>query len=111
MSFLSVVPEQIEFAAQDLASIRSALAESSAAAAAPTTGVLAAAEDEVSIAIASVFGGFGRQYQALSVQAAAFHEEFVNALSAGVRSYVATELANAESNLLHPVSAPAQGLL
>lgn len=55
MQFLSVIPEQVESAAQDLAGIRSALSASYAAAAGPTTAVVSAAEDEVSTAIASIF--------------------------------------------------------
>ena len=38
----------------------------------PTTGVLAAAEDEVSLAIASMFSTLAREYQPLSAQAASF---------------------------------------
>lgn len=63
MQFLSVIPEQVESAAQDLAGIRSALSASYAAAAGPTTAVVSAAEDEVSTAIASIFGAYGRQCQ------------------------------------------------
>lgn len=59
MQFLSVIPEQVESAAQDLAGIRSALSASYAAAAGPTTAVVSAAEDEVSTAIASIFGAYG----------------------------------------------------
>jgi hypothetical protein len=44
--------------------------------------VAAAAEDEVSAAIASLFSGHAQQYQALSAHAAAFHSEFTRALSA-----------------------------
>jgi hypothetical protein len=111
MSFLSVTPDQIESAAQDLAGIRSALSESSTAAVAPTTRVVAAAEDEVSTAIASIFGAYGRQYQVLSTQATSFHDEFVNLLNAGAGAYISTEVANARSNLLNAVNAPARELL
>ena len=111
MSFLSVMPEQIESAAQDLAGIRSALVESSAVAAAPTTAVMAAAQDEVSAAIAAMFGAYGEQYQVLSAQAASFHDEFVKLLNAGAGAYLSTEIANAESNLLNAVIAPVQTLL
>jgi PE family len=111
MSFLSVTPDQIQSAAQDLAGIRSALSESSTAAVAPTTRVVAAAEDEVSTAIASIFGAYGRQYQVLSTQATSFHDEFVNLLNAGAGAYISTEVANARSNLLNAVNAPARELL
>jgi len=60
MSYVVAVPEFVAFAASDLAGIRSAVNAAHAAAAAPTTGVVAAAGDEVSAAIASLFPGTGR---------------------------------------------------
>jgi hypothetical protein len=46
MSFVVAVPEQVQTAAQGLASIHSTLAEASASVAAPTTAMAAAAEDQ-----------------------------------------------------------------
>jgi PE family len=51
MSYLAAAPELVVSAATDLAHIGSALTTANAAAA-PTTGVLAAAADEVSTAVA-----------------------------------------------------------
>ena len=48
-----------------------------------TTGVMVAAADEVSAAIASLFSGHAKTYQALSAQVEAFHAQFVQALGAG----------------------------
>ncbi|WP_016719227.1 PE domain-containing protein, partial [Mycobacterium tuberculosis] len=48
MSFVSVAPEIVVAAATDLAGIGSAISAANAAAAAPTTAVLAAGADEVS---------------------------------------------------------------
>jgi hypothetical protein len=45
MSFVIASPELVTAAATDLANIASTLGEANAAAATPTTGVLAAAED------------------------------------------------------------------
>jgi hypothetical protein len=45
---------------------------------APTTGVVAAAEDEVSAAIALLFSNHAQEFQALSAQAGAFHTQFVD---------------------------------
>jgi len=56
MSFVIAAPELVQGAAQDLAGIHSSLAEATATVAGPTTGAAAAAEDEVSIAMASMFG-------------------------------------------------------
>ncbi|BBA87096.1 PE domain-containing protein [Mycobacterium pseudoshottsii] len=60
MSFVSVVPEWVAAAATDAAGIGSVVGAANAAAAGATTSVTAAAGDEVSVAIAAVFGGFGR---------------------------------------------------
>ena len=72
MPFVTVAPEMLASAASDLAGIRSMISEANAAAAPSTTAVMAAAGDEVSAAIASLFSGHGQQFQALSAQAAAF---------------------------------------
>lgn len=100
MSFVIATPELVQGAAQDLAGIRSSLAEAAATAAGPTTGIVTAAQDEVSIAIASMFGNFGQEFQALSAQAQAFHEQFVGLLNAGAGAYLSTEAANAGQGLL-----------
>ncbi|MGO9384691.1 MAG: PE family protein, partial [Mycobacterium sp.] len=82
MSFVIAAPELVTAAATDLANIGSIRTAANAAAATQTTGVLAAAEDEVSAAVAAVFSAHGRGFQALGAQAAAFHEQFVQALTA-----------------------------
>ncbi|OBA71849.1 hypothetical protein A5641_09770 [Mycobacterium sp. 1554424.7] len=104
MSFVIAQPELVQAAAQQLAGIRSALGEACAAAANPTTGVAAAAADEVSGAIAALFGSVGQEYQAINAQAQAFHAQFVSLLNAGAGAYLSAEAANAEQAL-------AQGLL
>ncbi|WP_261864037.1 PE family protein, partial [Mycobacterium marinum] len=68
MSFVSVVPEWVAAAATDVAGIGSVVGAANAAAAGATTSVTAAAGDEVSVAIAALFGGFGREYQAVCGQ-------------------------------------------
>ena len=93
MSFVVAVPDLVEVAAQDLAGIRSALDEVTQAIIAPTTSLAPAAGDEVSTAIAALFGNFGQEYQALSAQAAAFHNAFVNTLSGGAAAYAGAEIA------------------
>jgi len=65
--------------------------EAKAAAAGPTTGLVAAAQDEVSTITAQLFGAYGREYQALLQQAAAFHNEFVATLGAAGNAYSLTE--------------------
>jgi triacylglycerol lipase len=82
-------------AASNVASIGSVVATANQGAAGATTGVLAAAEDEVSVAIAALFSAHGRRYQALISQAAAFHGRFVQALTGAAGAYAAAETANA----------------
>src|SRR6516162_9907519 len=111
MSYVIAAPEIMTSAATDLANIGSALTAAKAAAAAPTTGVLAAAEDEVSAAIAAVFSAHGQGFQALGAQAAAFHDQFVQALTGSARSYVSAEAANVAAFTANPAQTIQQDLL
>ena len=77
MSFVSLAPEFVSAAASDVARVGSQISAATAAAAAPTTSVLAAGADEVSAAIAALFSGHAQAYQALSAQAESFHAQFV----------------------------------
>lgn len=81
MSFVVTVPEAVAAAAGDLAAIGSTLREATAAAAGPTTGLAAAAADDVSIAVSQLFGRYGQEFQTVSNQLAAFHTEFVRTLN------------------------------
>ncbi len=95
MSYLIAAPDVLTAAASNLAVIGTSLETANAAAAASTTGLLAAAQDEVSTAIAALFGSHGQAYQAISGQAAAFHTQFTQAMAAGAQSYAAAEAAAA----------------
>ena len=95
MSFVSTRPAELSAAAENLQGIGSAMTAQNVAAAAPTTGVLPAAADEVSALTAVQFATHAQMYQAISAQAAAIHEMFVNTLGASAGSYAATEAANA----------------
>ncbi|KAA1246653.1 PE family protein, partial [Mycobacterium simiae] len=111
MSYVFLSPELVAAAAGDIAHIGSSIEAANAAAAASTTGLLAAGADEVSTRIAALFGGNALEYQVVSAQAAAFHQQFVQTLSAATGSYVWTELTNAEQALLGVINAPTQALL
>ena len=117
VSLLVVAPELLGSAAADLESIGSALHAAHVAAAVPTTGLATAGADEVSAALAALFAGYGQEYQALSAQASAFHQQFVQALSSGAGSYLTAEAANASplqtvlDDLLGVVNAPTEALL
>jgi hypothetical protein len=95
MSFVTTHPEMLTSAAGALHSIGSAMAAGNMAAAAPTTGVVPAAADEVSALTSAQFASHAEMYQAVSAQAAAIHEMFVNTLGTSAGSYAATEAANA----------------
>ncbi|MBX9979116.1 MAG: PE family protein, partial [Mycobacterium gordonae] len=76
MSFLLAEPQGMVAAAADIEAIGATLSAASAAAATPTSSLLAAAGDEVSAAIANLFGTFGSEYQDVVTQFEAFHNEF-----------------------------------
>jgi hypothetical protein len=95
MSFVTTQPEMLTAAAGALQGIGSEMSAQNAAAAAPTTGVIPAAADEVSALTAAQFAAHAQLYQAISAQAAAIHEMFVNTLGTSAGSYAATEAANA----------------
>ena len=99
MSFVTTQPEMLASAAGDLQSIGSAVAAGNAAAAAPTTGVVPAAADEVSALTAAQFAAQGVLYQTMSTQATAINELFVSALMTSAGSYTATEVVNAAAQL------------
>jgi hypothetical protein len=67
MSYVIAATDMLAAAAADVAGIGSSLRVATVTAAASTTGLVAAGEDEVSAAIASVFPGHAQQYQALSL--------------------------------------------
>jgi len=95
MSFVNLSPELVASAAQNVAGIGSALDQAHVVAAPATTSVVAAAEDEVSAAIAAVFSGHGQAFQAASAQAAQFHAGFVQTLGGAGGAYAAAEAAGA----------------
>ena len=95
MSSVSAQPAELTSAADNLQVIGSSLAAQNAAAADQTTGVLPAAADEVSALTAAQFATHAEMYQAISAQAGAIHDMFVNTLGLSAGSYAATEAANA----------------
>jgi PE family protein len=99
MSFVTTQPEMLTAAANHLQGIGTAIAAQNEAVAAPTTGVIPAAADEVSALTAAQFASHAQMYQTVSAQAAAMHEMFVRVLSASAGSYATTEAANAVAAL------------
>src|SRR5580693_5728322 len=117
MSYVIAAPDVIAAATTDLANIGSTIKAANAVAALPTTGVAAAGTDEVSAAVAALFGSHAQAYQAISARAAAFHGQFVQFVHAGAGQYALTEATNASplqsmgQDLLSAVNAPTQALV
>ncbi|MCV6966972.1 PE-PGRS family protein [Mycobacterium intermedium] len=117
MSFVLATPDLLTTAAVNLAAIESSIQAANQAAVTPTNTVLAAAADEVSTAIAALFSGQAQEYQAISAQAAAFHERFVQALNGASGAYAAAEAAAASplqavgDQVLGVINAPTNLLL
>jgi hypothetical protein len=95
MSFVNVGPQELAAGAATWQGIGSAMDAQVTAAAAPTTGVVPAAVDEVSTLVATQFALHGHTLQAVAAQAKAIHEAMTNNLFANAASYAATEAANA----------------
>lgn len=115
MSFVVAALDMIETASADAAQVGAAVGAGNLAAAIPTTGLAAAAADEVSVAIASLFGTHANDYRAAAAQAAVYHQEFVRNLGAAAASYGGAEaaiLAQLEATLLGggAASAPLEAL-
>ncbi|MGV7673147.1 PE family protein [Mycobacterium persicum] len=120
MTDLIAAPEMLFSAATNTEQIGSAIIAAAAAAAGSTTTVLAAAQDEVSAAIAKLFGTYGQQLQAVLRRASAFHDEFTQTLATAANAYAQAESGNAKTvanalgglgtcvqDLLRPVAARA----
>jgi hypothetical protein len=97
MSFVHTYPEHLAAAADNLTSLGAALNAGTATAAGPTTGVVPAAVDEVSILTAAQFAAHGARVQELHAQAAQIQAAMTATLAASASSYAETEAANAAS--------------
>lgn len=97
MSFVRTYPEHLAAAASNLQSLGVALNVGNAAAAVPTTGVVPAAADEVSILTAAQFATHAARFQELQAKAAQIQAALAATLGTSAGSYAATEAANAAS--------------
>jgi len=117
MSFVVAAPDLVTDAAASLENLGATIHAANAAAAVSTTGMLAAGADEVSASITSLFAQHGLTYQALSTQATAFHDQFVQSLTGAASRYAVAEAANAgvlqtfEQEVLRVINAPTELLL
>lgn len=94
MSHVNAAPGTIGSTATNLAGIGATISRANAVAAAPTTGLVASARDQVSAAVAAFFNGHAQGYQTLGAQAEAFHQDFVQLLRSGAGAYAAAESDN-----------------
>lgn len=94
MSIVIAQPEILAGAAAEMQALNALVAAVNAAAAAPTTGVVPAAADLVSMLTAAHFASHARLYQEVSAQAAALRDLLATTLGVSAGSYEATEAAN-----------------
>lgn len=95
MSIMHAEPEMLAATAGELQSINAVARAGNAAVAGPTTGVVSAAADLVSLLTASQFAAHAQLYQAISAEAMAVQEQLATTLGISAGSYAATEAANA----------------
>jgi hypothetical protein len=91
MTSLITQPQLLTTAAADTSQIGSAISAAKTAAASRTTGLVAAAEDEVSALTTTLFNTYGQEYHALLGQATAFHDEFAQLLASAGNTYAGAE--------------------
>lgn len=97
MSYVTTAPGLLTTAATDLAQIGAALRAGNLGAVLPTTQLAVAAADDVSAAVAALFGTHGLQYQAAAAAAASYYEQFLQHLSVAAASYTGAEAAAAQT--------------
>ncbi len=110
MSYVVAGPEAMLAKAADLAGVASTISEANAIAAVQTTGLPAAAADQVSAGVAALYGSYAQDYQTIGTQMAALHDQIVQTLTSGAHAYASTE-ANVQQSLRSAINAPAQALL
>jgi len=95
MPMVIAEPQMLAVAAAEMQALNASVWAENAAAAAPTTGVVPAAADVVSILTAAQFASHARLYQEISAAAATVREQLATTLGISAGSYAVTEAANA----------------
>jgi PE family len=95
MLYVTTHPEALTATAATLAGVGATMSAQNSAAAAPTTGVLPPAADQVSALAALQFAVHAEMYQAISAHAEAIHQQMVDTLHTNALTYAAAEAANA----------------
>jgi len=99
---MHVVPGELASAAADIGDIGASLENANAVAALPTSSILPAGTDEVSVAVTSLFNDQSTIYRGLAAQATAFHQRFAQLLGAAPTAY--TEIEQAAQQALRNVT-------
>ncbi|WP_264990721.1 PE family protein, partial [Mycobacterium kiyosense] len=102
MSYVVAAPELVNAAVGDLGNIASSIDAARSAVGGATTSVAAAGADEISEAIAALFNAHAQSFQAVSSQAAAFHNQFLQTLSTSASSYASAEATNLAGLIANP---------
>src|SRR5262245_39000875 len=97
MSMVIAQPEMLAAVSDELRALNDAIGAGNVAAAGPTTGVVPAAADVVSMLTAAQFASHATRYQEISAQAAAVRQQLATTLGISAGSYGATEAANASA--------------
>ncbi|ODR02647.1 PE family protein [Mycobacterium intermedium] len=108
-----IAPDFVACAVADLANLGEAISAATAAVSRPTSGLLPAAADEISVAIANLFSEQGQAFQALSTQTSTNHVRSTRRLNGGVSQYVGAEAAAASplNSVLAVTNTPTELLL
>ena len=110
MTFVTTQPDLLAAAAGQLAGVGSDLTAQNAAELPPTTAVVPAAADEVSALTAAQFASHAVMYQAVSAQATAIHEMFVNTLGVSASDSVITYCGSGVSACMNILAMEQAGL-
>ncbi|BBU20662.1 PE family protein [Mycobacterium xenopi RIVM700367] len=94
MALVITEPEMLAAAAGDFHDINSVLRATNAAASGPTTAVMPAGADLVSVLTAAQFVAHAQLYQVVCAQAGAVQDQLATTLGVSAGSYAVTEAAN-----------------
>ncbi|MCV7076482.1 PE family protein, partial [Mycobacterium szulgai] len=111
MSYLVATPQILSTAVGDLTHLGSVIASANIAAAGTTNSVAAAAADDVSVAIAALFSRHSQTWQAVAAEAAMFHDQLVQTMTASAGAYASAEAVNVQQILLDAINAPTEAAL
>jgi PE family len=102
-----VIPDELITAAHHLDFMLSDVGAANLSAAASTTGIAAAAHDEISQSLASLFSDYGQQLHAAVEQTGVTGgQQFANGLTSAASSYSVTDFLNSLGNFIVFLSGP-----